>query len=245
MIEIPFPQAETPTQQAINDLSNTGQAPSNATNVPTNQQVFTNPGTLSPGAGGLSADNNRIFDKTPEQIAIERELGINQDSQVDSGIDVGGSLDSDILADFNPNKFIITEPAYNEFTDKLTSTENSQVVTFKFDHLPNDIVEIQVDSNVYVDTSNDGIFNNDLDFRTTTKQDFTTTYTSTSNDIRARVTLIDNTGVKYYDSIDIEFRGLDFSASLNLDSDNTMHTASVAVFLTGASALFVRLIRLF
>jgi len=245
VIEVPFPQAETPTQQAINDLSNTGQAPSNATNVPTNQQVFTNPGTLSPGAGGLSADNNRIFEKTPEQIAIERELGINQDSQVDSGIDEGGSLGSEILADFNPNKFIITEPAYNEFTDKLTSTENSQVVTFKFDHLPNDIVEIQVDSNVYVDSSNDGIFNNDIDFRTTTKQDFTTTYTSTSNDIRARVTLIDNTGVKYYDSIDIEFRGLDFSASLNLDSDNTMHTASVAVFLTGASALFVRLIRLF
>ncbi|MBT6293416.1 PKD domain-containing protein [bacterium] len=243
IIEVPFPQAQTPTQQAINDLSNSGQAPQNATNTPTNQQVF--PGNVNPDASGLSADNNRIFQKTPEQIAIERELGITQDSQTDSSSNQNNLDSSENLADFNPNKFIITEPAYNEFTDKLTSTENSQVVTFKFDNLPSEIIEIQVDSNVYVDTSNDGIFNNDVDFRTTNKQDFTTTYTSTSSDIRARVTLIDNTGVKYYDSIDIEFKGLDFSASLNLDGDKTIHTASAAIFLTGASALFVRLIRLF
>ncbi len=248
-IEIPFPQAATPTDQAISNLANSGQAPGGAGSVPGGQQVFVNPQRLvADQPAGFSATSDRILEKTPEQLEIERQLGIGQDPNQSQTPNLDGeqaNSSSAIASQFNPKKFIITEPMYNEVTDVLSVVDSSVVLTFRFDHLPDFITKVEVDSNVYRDSNDDGIFNNDINFETTTKQSFTNTYNASTGLIRALVTLYDNTGKKYYDAIDVNFRGVDFQASLNLNGDSGVETAGWAVVLTGASAVFVRLLKLF
>ncbi len=120
------------------------------------------------------------------------------------------------------NGFIVTRPPYDLNEDAVIVEDGVIDVTFEFSKLPESVVEIKVDKNTYLDSGRDGVRNNDVDYSSTQREDFTTRYSSAFSPTRTLVTITDDQGNIYTDFIDIRFVGLDYNASLSFDIENNI-----------------------
>lgn len=120
------------------------------------------------------------------------------------------------------NGFLRTSPAFDSSSDAIIVNGSSVNVTFEFSKLPSSIVEIKLDKNTYLDSGKDGIRNNDVDYSSVDRTDFTTSYSSAFSPTRTLVTIKDDQGNIYTDFVDVRFTGLDLNASLNFDIENNI-----------------------
>lgn len=120
------------------------------------------------------------------------------------------------------NGFLITSPQFDSGLDAVISDEGVIDITYKFSSLPASVVEIKVDKNTYLDSNQDGIRNNDVDYSSTELNDYTTRYSSIYSPTRTLVTVKDNQGNVYTDFVDVRFMGLDYNASLSFDIENNI-----------------------
>lgn len=151
------------------------------------------------------------------------------------------------------NALIATNPSLDSSIDAVVSEDGLIDVTFQFSKLPESVVEIKVDKNIFLDSNSgtlgsnpDGIRNNDVDYISGERNDFTTRYSSIYSPTRTLVTVMDNRGNVYTDFVDVRFLGLDYNAALSFDiEDNVPILVYVIIIsiLTGFSGIIVRRLR--
>lgn len=197
--------------------------------------VESNGGQVASSNNGTNNGNNDQYGFPTLDTSNNQNNG--QELVIDGQVvDAYPSAGDQVVAD---NNFLITEPTFDKNLDAIISEDGIIDVRFKFSSLPSNITEVKVDKNIFLDSNAgslgsvpDGIRNNDVDFITTTREDYVTRYSSLYSPTRTLVTIKDNTGKTYTDFIDVRFVGLDYNASLTLNIEDNVPIAVYVVILS-------------
>jgi len=189
-----------------------------------------------------------VMDQEFNEDSVTREVVV-QDIPADAANPFAGSApDGGTVAAATDMDLIIANPPVDPATDTILLSGSEANVTFSFDQIELDIVEVLMDRDIYFDTNSgaldtpgDGIRNNDVDYRSTTTSPYTTTYRREHQPIRVQVTVIDSQGNAHTDQADIVFRG-GLQAALGLSLASNIGAALyililVAVIIFGSLTL--------
>lgn len=166
-----------------------------------------------------------------DNLGLQSDLSATSKPVVNDGSAVNRSLRGAPASEtgFDLQDFIRTNPPVNPEFDSVEVPGSQGNVTFLFETLPSDIAMVLVDKNIFFDSNSgqigsqpDNVRNNDVDFETQTRENYTTDFSARFAPTKVKVTIIDSQGNAFSDTVDITFSDLNLAGSLSFAIDENL-----------------------